>query len=110
MDGPESLFCLVFTVMKGFSLDVNAVYPLCSWSRPEHDSDIYSTAPVYKDVAGFQAKGAERMRQLCFACSPSFQMSFASQIQGLLKSQHRARACFFQRPSLIPVQGAESFL
>lgn len=32
------------------------------------------------------------------------------QIPGLLKSQQPARACFWEHPSLIPVQEAESFL
>lgn len=76
----------------------------------EHDSDIYSTAPVYGDVAAFQTKGAGRMGKPCFECSLSFQMSFGLQIQGLLKSQHPARACFWEHPSLIPVREAESFL
>lgn len=48
--------CSVFTAVKGFSLDANAVYPLCSRSRPEHDSDIYSTALAYGDIAALSDK------------------------------------------------------
>ncbi len=100
----------VSTAVKDFSLDKNAVYPLCSKSRPECGSDTYSTAPVYGDVAGFQTKVAVRMGKPCFECSLSFQMSFVLQIQESLKSQHPARACFGKHPSPLLIQEAESFL
>lgn len=35
----KRVFLAVSTAVKDFSLDENDVYPLCFWSRPEHDSD-----------------------------------------------------------------------
>ena len=64
----KRVFWPEYTAVKVFSVDGIAVYPLCSQSRPEHNSVTYSPAPVYGDVAGFQTKVAERMGKPCFEC------------------------------------------